>query len=85
MVDAIVESRSAKAPEQTADQLVGVGDLAIVRRIHRITRWRCIGLVRLIEMEKQEESHLPPGVEPLFGRRQGQRAIALNLPDRQLR
>ena len=67
-----------KAPEQTADQLVGVS-VSPLQGILRITRWRCIGLVRLVEMEKQEESHFPPGVEPLFGRREGQRAIALNL------
>ena len=52
---AIVDSRSAKALEQPADDLVRVGDLAVVRRVGRITRWRRVGLVRLVEVEEQEE------------------------------
>ena len=57
----IVEPDARRRIEQTADDLVGVSDLAVVRRVHREPRRRCVGLVRLVEMEEQEEWLRPAG------------------------
>jgi hypothetical protein len=82
---AVVEIHPAQAIEEAPDDLVGVGDLAVVRRVGAKPCRRRVGLVRLVDVEEEEErlGAVAP-LEPGFRDRQRLFAAALHLPDRQL-
>ena len=52
----VVELMRLQVVDEAADDLVGVGDLAVVGRVLREARRRRVGLVRLVEMQEQERA-----------------------------
>ena len=82
---ALVDARGAQPVEQPADDLVRVGDLAVIRLVGGEARRRRVGLVRLVDVEEEEERLLRIArPEPLLSGRERAFAIALDLADRAL-
>ena len=54
--DGAIEQGAGGQPiEKAADELVGIGDLAVIGLRHRVRRRRRIRRVRLIEMQEREQ------------------------------
>ena len=74
----VVELVRFQIANQPADDLVAVGDLAVVRRELRKPLGRRVRLVRLVQMQKQKGARRSDGIEPAFGDRFRRGAVALH-------
>ena len=78
----IEEGPSLQPIEKAPDELVGVGDLAVVRLRHRVRRRRRIRRVRLVKMKEREEFLAGVTVNPRGQRVDRHASIALGVRQR---
>ncbi len=82
---AVVQLVRLQVLNQTADDFVAVGDLAVVWRVLREALGRRVRFVRLVEVQKQKRARRALRIEPVLGHFFRFAAIALDLPDAQFR
>ena len=78
---AVVQLVRLEIFHEPSDDLVGIGDLAVVRRVCGEALRRRVRLVRLVEMEEEKRARGAGGCEPLLGNRFRRAAVALHLTD----